>query len=209
MFTSYSTFFCRVFDSGEKIAHVLFSLSPAKQTLLSVLIEQTGNLEKQTLTYLCSAYATTAKPSLYCGKCLLKEGIPIEERIKLIKRFVELFGKECIEAVVAERQFIGNDWLSFLQAECIPFHIRIKDNMWFTKADGERMRMSWILQGYRAGEVYHHPKILYLDKALVYVSGMKAKYGLRQCSRQLMNIVFPRLSSSTVTEISTLGYNAG
>ncbi len=84
--------------------------------------------------------------------------------------------KSC-EAVVADREFIGNEWLSFLQAERIPFQIRIKDNMWFTKPDGETMRMSWILQGCKPGEVYHHPKMLYLDKALVYVSGMKIKNG--------------------------------
>jgi Transposase DDE domain len=100
-----------------------------------------------------------------------------EERTELIKRFIEQFGKGCIEVIVAEREFIGNEWLSFLQAECIPFHIRIKDNMWFTKPGGEKMRMSWILQGWRIGEVYHHPKILYLDKTLIYVSGMKIKNG--------------------------------
>jgi hypothetical protein len=49
--------------------------------------------------------------------------------------------------------------------------------MWFTKPDGEKMRMSWILQGCTPCEVYHHPKILYLNKALVYVSCMKIKNG--------------------------------
>ncbi len=68
-----------------------------------------------------------------------------EERTTLIKQFIELFGKDCIEAVVADREFIGNEWLSFLQAESIPFHIRIKNNMWFTKRDGERMRMNALL----------------------------------------------------------------
>lgn len=99
------------------------------------------------------------------------------ERTELIKTFIELFGKDCIEAIVADREFIGNPWLSFLQAECIAFHIRIKDNMWFTKPGGEKMRMSWILQGCSPHEVYHHPKMLYLDNTLAYVSGMKMKNG--------------------------------
>jgi hypothetical protein len=66
-----------------------------------------------------------------------------KERIELIKRFINLFGKGCIEALVADREFIGAGWIHYLQAERLPFHIRIRDNMWFTKPqDGQQLKIS-------------------------------------------------------------------
>ena len=50
--------------------------------------------------------------------------------------------------------------------------------MWFAKPGGEKIRMSWILQSCSLQEVYHHPKMLYMDDTLVYVSGMKIEGGL-------------------------------
>jgi Transposase DDE domain len=169
-------FFAEFSIGSDKIASVLFSLLPCKTNLVISIDRTNWQFGKTDINIfmLSVCYDGIAFPILW--KMLSKRGNSnCEERVELIKRFVELFGKECIEAVVADREFIGNEWLSFLQSERIPFHIRIKDNMWFTKPDGEKMRMSWILQGCTIGEVYHHPKILYLDKALVYVSGMKIK----------------------------------
>ena len=171
-------FFAEFAIDQDKVASVLFSLLPCKTNLVISIDRTNWQFGKTDINIfmLSVCYDGIAFPILW--KMLPKRGNSnCEERIVLIKRFFELFGKECIEAVVADREFIGNEWLSFLEAECIPFHIRIKDNMWFTKPDGEKIRMSWVLQGCRPGEVYHHPKILYLDKALVYVSGMKIKNG--------------------------------
>jgi hypothetical protein len=81
-----------------------------------------------------------------------------KQRIALLQKFIDLFGKVCIEAIVGDREFIGNDWLMFLQSEHIAYHIRIKDNMWFTKLGGEKIRMSWLLQGCRIGKVIIIPE---------------------------------------------------
>src|SRR4051794_329134 len=92
-------------------------------------------------------------------------------------KFVKLFGKECIKAVVADREFIGKDWLQYLQQQRIAFHIRIRDNMWLHKAGGEKIRISWVLQGLPLKAAWHHPKMLYVDEVLVYASGMKLEDG--------------------------------
>ena len=169
-------FFAEFSIVNDKIASVLFSLLPCKSNLVISIDRTNWQFGKTDINVfmLSVCYEGIAFPVLW--KMLDKRGNSnYEERIELIRRFIKLFGKECIEAVVADREFIGNEWLSFLQTESIPFHIRIKDNMWFTKPAGERMKISWILQGCKTGEGYHHPKMLYLDKALVYVSGMKIK----------------------------------
>ena len=50
------------------------------------------------------------------------------ERIELMKRFLTVFGRERIRALLADREFVGGDWLSYLQRQQIAFRIRIKQN---------------------------------------------------------------------------------
>lgn len=35
-----------------------------------------------------------------------------QERIDLINRFVKLFDKKCIESVLADREFAGDEWIN-------------------------------------------------------------------------------------------------
>ena len=51
-----------------------------------------------------------------------------QERIELMERFVNLFGKERIESLVADREFVGQKWLEYLNREQIRYHIRIRNN---------------------------------------------------------------------------------
>jgi hypothetical protein len=48
-----------------------------------------------------------------------------KERIDLINRFIRLFGKEVIQSVVADREFVGKDWLAFLNRNEVKYYIRI------------------------------------------------------------------------------------
>lgn len=49
-----------------------------------------------------------------------------EARIALIRRFCDLFGKEAIALLVADREFIGAQWFDFLVETDIPFVISVK-----------------------------------------------------------------------------------
>lgn len=51
-----------------------------------------------------------------------------EDRISMLKRVLEKFGLEKIEALLADREFIGKKWFGFLFEKKIPFIIRIKKN---------------------------------------------------------------------------------
>lgn len=43
---------------------------------------------------------------------MLKRGnLHTAERIEIINRYIELFGRETIEYIVADREFIGEDWI--------------------------------------------------------------------------------------------------
>jgi transposase len=51
-----------------------------------------------------------------------------EDRIDLLKRVVERLGASRIEALLADREFVGTQWFRFLIEENIPFIIRVKQN---------------------------------------------------------------------------------
>lgn len=50
------------------------------------------------------------------------------ERIDLLESFVEIFGGQKIASLIADREFIGKEWVSYLIKHNIPFFIRIKEN---------------------------------------------------------------------------------
>ncbi len=51
-----------------------------------------------------------------------------QERIDLVNRFIRLFGKDVIKSIVADREFVGNHWLDFLNTNGIKYYIRIRNN---------------------------------------------------------------------------------
>ena len=50
------------------------------------------------------------------------------ERIALMERFLNIFPASSIECVTADREFIGREWILFLQKHHILFRIRIRKN---------------------------------------------------------------------------------
>ena len=43
-----------------------------------------------------------------------------EERMRILQRFLDAFGVEKIEALLADREFIGEDWVSWLHEKQVP-----------------------------------------------------------------------------------------
>ncbi|MEO5583126.1 MAG: IS4 family transposase [Saprospiraceae bacterium] len=52
-----------------------------------------------------------------------------QERIELLNRFLSIFGIDKIFNLVADREFIGDTWLSFLNEHRIPYDIRLRENL--------------------------------------------------------------------------------
>ncbi len=50
------------------------------------------------------------------------------ERIELINQFVNIYGVDKISGFLADREFVGEQWFSYLIQSNIPFFIRIKEN---------------------------------------------------------------------------------
>lgn len=60
------------------------------------------------------------------------------ERIALLESYQRLFGKDSLEFVTADREFIGTSWFGYLCKEKIPLRIRIRENLLVTTANGRQ-----------------------------------------------------------------------
>ena len=74
------------------------------------------------------------------------------ERQHLIKRFIEVFGINKIEALLGDREFIGDLWLSFLDDNKIPFYIRIKQNLTIGRTGKELVTANNTVRKLKNGE---------------------------------------------------------
>ncbi len=67
------------------------------------------------------------------------------ERIELMQRYINLFGIDTIECLLADREFVGEHWLGYLNFNQIHYHIRIRDNFWVViPRNGHRVKASWL-----------------------------------------------------------------
>ncbi|MDR2910010.1 MAG: IS4 family transposase [Bacteroidales bacterium] len=98
------------------------------------------------------------------------------ERIEIINRFIKLFGKDSIESLTADREFVGEAWLNYLNSETIPYHIRIREN--FGVKDTRTGKLS------KAFRMFNHlrlqqslvlHRIYYLNNQLCYLSAARLK----------------------------------
>jgi len=68
-----------------------------------------------------------------------------EERIGLMQRYLALFGAGSVRLLLADREFIGLEWLNFLSANGIAFAIRVKAGMNVDTEDGRNLSLRSLL----------------------------------------------------------------
>lgn len=79
-----------------------------------------------------------------------------EHRIQLIGHYIRLFGKHSILKLIADREFIGEPWLSFLWAEKIKYIIRMKDNSYAINCkNGKRIKIKSIFNRLPLGKTQY------------------------------------------------------
>jgi hypothetical protein len=63
------------------------------------------------------------------------------DRMALIRRYLAHFAVSSIRILLADREFIGADWLKFLSDNNIPFAIRIRENLRVTDEAGHELTL--------------------------------------------------------------------
>ena len=99
-----------------------------------------------------------------------------EERIDLINRFVKLFGRERIDAVLADREFVGQRWIQFLNQNQIRYHIRIRNNFKvFLPRKNHQIKASLLFSSLPIHHFKAYHKIVKINNEYCYISGCKLK----------------------------------
>lgn len=77
-----------------------------------------------------------------------------QERVALMQRYLGLFGAGSIKYLLADREFIGIEWLTFLDDQSVPFVIRVRSNQYVNTEDGTRQSLKALLRTCRGPRVF-------------------------------------------------------
>lgn len=76
-------------------------------------------------------------------------------RIDLVRRYLARFPASSIRLLLADREFVGADWLQFLNDNNIPFAIRLRENLRVVTEDGCELTLFARLRGSRRTRTFH------------------------------------------------------
>jgi hypothetical protein len=161
----------------DLVARLIFALLPSKSLYTLAMDRTNWKFGKTNINALVLAvtYQGVAFPLLFT--LLDKQGnSSTDERISLMERFIALFGRDNIECLVADREFVGQKWLEYLNTNGIRYHIRIRNN--FKVKDpraGKELPVWWLFNGVCFGQVRVLDRIFYINDCLCYLSGSRIK----------------------------------
>lgn len=99
-----------------------------------------------------------------------------QERIDIIDRFIKLFGKSSIESLTGDREFVGEQWLEYLNREGIPYHLRIRENFWVKDPrTGKEFKAFWVFNRLQLKQSMILPHIYYVNNQLCYLAAARLK----------------------------------
>lgn len=185
------------------IARLIFALLPDKPPY-RLAMDRTnwkfGSLDINILV-IAIVYDGVAFPIMY--KMMPKAGnSSTAERIELMEQYISLFGISSIDCLLADREFIGDHWLGYLNDNRIRYHIRIRENFWVVMPkNGHRVKASWLFSHVKINQCDFNPDIVYVNGQLCYLSASKIKNKLGIPELQIIaSFNKPDLAQSTYKE---------
>ena len=98
------------------------------------------------------------------------------ERVDLLQRYIDLFGIDTIECLLADREFVGDHWIAYLNFNRIRYHIRIRENFWIIiPRNGHRVKASWLFNHLKINQYEFFSGIVSVNGQLCYLSASKVK----------------------------------
>jgi len=168
--------FMKEFNFPMKIvSFLIFKLLPKKENLVLVLDRTNWKFGNKNINILMLgvSYKNVAFPLMF--KMLNKQGnSDMPERIELIEQYVDWFGIDTIDCLLADREFVGDKWLKFLNDNNIRYYIRIRNNFKIYSYQKKAViKAFWLFNNLKVGEFYHYPKIVELHGQKCYLTGCK------------------------------------
>jgi len=164
---------------ADLIAKLIFSLLPNKEKLTLSIDRTNWKFGKTDINIfmLGIVYQGVAFPLLF--SMLKKRGNSnSQERINLIERYIKLFGSDTIECIVADREFVGEKWLKYLNDNKLRYYIRIRNNFKvFIPKKNKTVKAFWLFNSFNINEFVYYPNIVKINGQLCYLSGGKLNKG--------------------------------
>lgn len=147
--------FFRSFEIGQdSLARLLARLVPVGEGPWRLAMDRTHwRFGKTDINFLVLgiAYRGIAVPIFW--SVLDKAGnSDAAERVALMERFLQVFGAARVAALLADREFVGEDWFRWLQKSGIPFHQRLKRDTLVPNHWNRTMRLDGLFGSLKPGE---------------------------------------------------------
>lgn len=163
--------------SLDLVARMIFSLLPVKEGVVLSMDRTNWKFGDFNINILMIGitYKGIAFPLMF--SLLDKRGNSSwKERKAVMERFIRLFGCDCIDCLVADREFIGKEWIGWLNENRIRYYIRIRQNFWVVKpSSGERIRAWWLFNSLKTGQEKFYYKLFLHKGQYVYLAGSRIK----------------------------------
>jgi hypothetical protein len=99
-----------------------------------------------------------------------------QERIAMIERYIRLFGQQTIDCLIADREFVGEKWIDYLNSQRIRYYVRIRENFYVDNPrNGKRIKAFWIFNGLKYGQFVALRQTYRVNGQLCHISGSKIK----------------------------------
>jgi len=159
----------------DLIARFVFSMLPHKPPYRLVMDRTNWKFGSKNINILALGvvYQGVAFP-LLCQMMPKFGNSSTRERIDLINRFINLFGRGSIECLLADREFVGYRWLEYLNKLGIEYHIRIRENFWVEiPRNGHLVKAFWLFNHLRVNQYAYYQRIVCVNGQLCYLSASK------------------------------------
>ena len=157
------------------IAGLIFGLLPIGGPLTLVMDRTNWKFGGRDINILMLgvSYRNVAFPLMF--KMLDKRGNSnTAERIALVQDFIDWFGAGRIDCLLADREFVGQEWLGFLNRNNIRYHIRIRNNFRVFTTGRQKSVTAWhLFNTLKIKEMGHYEKVVRIHGKHCYLSGTK------------------------------------
>jgi hypothetical protein len=109
------------------------------------------------------------------------------ERIEIISRYIRLFGYQTIDCLLADREFVGEKWIAYLNHNRIRYYIRIRENFYVEDPrTGKQIKAFLMFADLKCGESRCLLRIYRINGQLCYLSASKVKSKTGQPELQII-----------------------
>ena len=99
-----------------------------------------------------------------------------KERISIMDRYIKLFCFDTTDCLLADREFVGERWMAYLNHRKIPYHIRIRENFYIDDPRNDHKIKAFVMfADLKCGETRVHHRIYRVNNQECYLSASKVK----------------------------------